>query len=158
MPSEDILLNQIYQDLAILHAPDNTNPESVEKFRKMLIKETLDFHGFDWYHNQFTIGAFAQFAPGQFSTLYADILQPAGRYGNFHFAGELASHHHAWVAGALDSAIRVVNHIDHNHQGPTWAHAGRRAKIPRSLVFDSDESANNWHLFGLVEEEAKVKP
>jgi len=106
-PSEMVLLDQIYQDLAVLHTPNKSKPEEVEGFKRMLIRDTLDFHEFDWYHNPFAMGAFAQFAPGQFSTLYADILQPAGRYGNFHFAGELASHHHAWVAGALDSATRL---------------------------------------------------
>jgi hypothetical protein len=101
------------------------------------------------------MGAFAQFAPGQFSTLYADILQPAGRHGNFHFAGELASHHHAWVSGALDSATRVVGHIDMDHRSRTKSRLPANAAapaLPRSLVFDSQESADNWHLWGLVEE------
>jgi hypothetical protein len=61
-----------YQDLAVLHTPNKSKPEEVEAFKKMLIRDTLDFHAFDWYHNPFTMGAFAQFAPGQFSTLYAD--------------------------------------------------------------------------------------
>jgi len=78
----------------------------------MLIQDMLDFHTFDWYHNLFTMGTFSQFTSGQFSILYADILQRAGRYRNFHFAGELASHHHVWVAGALDSAARVACHIE----------------------------------------------
>ncbi|KAF8880219.1 L-amino acid oxidase 1 [Gymnopilus junonius] len=150
-PSERVLLDQIYQDLAVLHTPNNSALEEVEEFKKMLIKDTLDFHAFDWYHNPFTMGAFAQFTPGQFSTLYADILQPAGRYGNFHFAGELASHHHAWVAGALDSATRVVGHIEkslHAQKGLS----NFTSTLPRSLVFDSEESANNWHIWGLVEE------
>jgi hypothetical protein len=149
-PSEQVLLDQIYQDLAILHTPDNTNPKEVEKFKKMLIDDTLDYHAFNWYHNPFTMGAFAQFAPGQFSTLYADILQPAGRHGNFHFAGELASHHHAWVSGALDSATRVVSHISKGlNIKPDQKHG---AAFPRSLVFDSQDIADKWHLWGLVEE------
>jgi len=153
--SEQVLLDQIYQDLAVLHTPDNGDPEKVQEFKDMLIQDTLDFQAFDWYHNQFTMGAFAQFAPGQFSTLYADILQPAGRHGNFHFAGELVSHHHAWVAGALDSATRVVANINHFHQGATHIREAKRIKLPRSLVFDSDESAADWHLWGLVEQGAK---
>jgi len=115
----------------------------------------LDFHAFDWYHNPFTMGAFAQFAPGQFSILYADILQPAGRYGNFHFAGELASHHHAWVAGALDSAARVVDLIKRDltnmhHEDHLLASA--TPTLPLSFMFDSQATANEWHLWGSMEE------
>ncbi|KIM41682.1 hypothetical protein M413DRAFT_444930 [Hebeloma cylindrosporum] len=153
--SEKVLLDQLYQDLAVLHTPNNANLEDVAKFKKMLIDDTLDFHAFNWYANPFTMGAFAQFGPGQFSTLYADILQPAGRYGNFHFAGELASHHHAWVAGALDSATRVASHIvmDHRRPIPQDGRLAAEARpLPKSLVFDSHESAANWHLWGLVEE------
>lgn len=132
----------------MLHAPDKSK---VADFKKKLINDTLDFHAFDWYHNPYTMGAFAQFTPGQFSTLYADILQPAGRHGNFHFAGELASHHHAWVAGALDSAIRAVGHIEQDQYSKTkWEKNG--PSLPRSLVYDSQESMNLYHFFGKVEE------
>jgi monoamine oxidase len=43
-----------------------------------LRKETLDYHAFDWYHNPYTMGAFAHFAPGQFNTFFNDIVHPAG--------------------------------------------------------------------------------
>ncbi|KAH9483491.1 Putative bifunctional amine oxidase [Psilocybe cubensis] len=147
---EQVLLDQIYEDLTILHAPDK---QKRAEFKKKLIDDTLDFHAFDWYHNPYTMGAFAQFTPGQFSTLYADILQPAGRHGNFHFAGELASHHHAWVAGAIDSANRAVGHIEQDHfTKAKWYKAG--SKVPRSLVFDSDDSMVLYHLLGKVTEQA----
>jgi len=90
--------------------PEKPDPEEVKRFKKMLIEDTLDFHAFDWYHNLFTMGAFAQFSPGQFSTLYADILLPTGCYGNFHFAGELDSHHHAWVA-VISTRARVLEDL-----------------------------------------------
>jgi hypothetical protein len=77
---------------------------------KTLREDTLGYHAFDWYHNPYTMDAFAQFAPGQFSTFYSSIVHPAGN-GRFHFAGEVASPHHAWVAGALDSVKRVVKEI-----------------------------------------------
>jgi hypothetical protein len=99
-PSEEVLLEQIYDNLAAMHGV------TVEHLRR----ETLDYHAFDWYHNQHTMGAFAAFAPGQFSTFFPDIVQPAGG-GRFHFAGEVASPQHAWVAGALDSAKRAVAEI-----------------------------------------------
>jgi len=56
---EKVLLDQIYQDLAILHGVDED----------WLREETLDYHAFDWYHNPYTMGAFAHFAPGQYSTV-----------------------------------------------------------------------------------------
>jgi len=106
------------------------------------------------------MGAFAQFTPGQFSTLYADILQPAGFFEKFHFMGELATHHHAWVAGVLDSAARMAFHIEMDQRLRAHPKLGEECKdkgkvtpaIPRSLVFDSQEAADNWYLFGLVEE------
>lgn len=153
-----MLLDQIYQDLAILHTPQDSDSKVVEDFKKKLIDDTLDFHAFNWYTNPYTMGAFAQFTPGQFSTLYADILESAGCHGNFHFAGELASHHHAWVAGALDSATRVVGSIAKDLRpkkvegAKESAFAQRAAGLPRSLVFDSEELAEKWHMWGLVEE------
>ncbi|KXN90704.1 hypothetical protein AN958_03989 [Leucoagaricus sp. SymC.cos] len=144
--SEEVLLEQIYQDLAVMHTPDNFDSEEVKKFKETLIEDTLDYHTFDWSRSPFTMGAFAEFHPGQFSTLFADILQPAGVFGNFHFAGELASHHHGWVGGALDSAMRVVEQIVMD------LGLGLTSDKDRSLVFDSQTSADEWHLWGMVEE------
>ena len=99
-PSEKVLLEQIYEDLAALHGVTVGQ----------LQDGTLDYHAFNWDHNPYTMGAFAQFAPGEFSTFFADIVLSAGN-GRFHFGGEVASHHHAGVVGALDSAVRVVKEI-----------------------------------------------
>jgi Flavin containing amine oxidoreductase len=112
--------------------------------------QTLDYHAFDWYHNPHTMGAYAHFAPGQFRTLYPGILHPAG-YGRFHFAGEVASHHHAWIAGALDSAKRVVCEIirwDFRNSLPIF-----ESEYERSLVFSDDEVAEAHFLKGLVSRE-----
>ena len=53
------------------------------------------------------MGGYAFYGPGQFSNLYLEITKPAAD-GYLHFGGEAASSHHAWVAGALDSAWRCV--------------------------------------------------
>jgi len=58
--SEQILLEQIYGDLAVLHGV------TVDWLRK----ETLDYHAFNWYHSPYTMGAFAHFTPGQFSNFF----------------------------------------------------------------------------------------
>jgi hypothetical protein len=136
-PSEQVLLEQIYGDLAALHGVTV----------KYLMEQTLDYHAFDWYHNPYTMGAFAHFAPGQYSTLFTDIVSPAA-YGRFHFAGEVASHHHAWVAGALDSAKRVVNEIvrwDFRRLTPTF-----EKECGRSLVFKDEKTAEAHFLRGLL--------
>jgi hypothetical protein len=57
----------------------------------------------------FNTGAFAFFGPGQFKNLYPEVTKPIG--GRFHFAGEATSIHHAWVVGALNSAMRIVIEI-----------------------------------------------
>jgi len=77
------------------------------------------------------------------------------------FCGELASHHHAWVAGPLDPAHRVANHIKidkgyidkgRGSGRPHLITMSDSPALPRSLIFDSQEIADNWHLWGLVEE------
>ncbi|KDR71806.1 hypothetical protein GALMADRAFT_143590 [Galerina marginata CBS 339.88] len=95
--SEEFLLNQIYDDLAEIHG------QSAGWYRE----QTLDYYAYDWYHNRYTMGGYAFFGPGQFSDLYLEITKPAAD-GYLHFGGEAASCHHAWVAGALDSAWRCV--------------------------------------------------
>ncbi|KDR66559.1 hypothetical protein GALMADRAFT_147787 [Galerina marginata CBS 339.88] len=98
--SEKFLLSQIYQDLAALHGQ---TPEWYER-------ETLDHFAFDWYHNQYTMGAYVYPAPGQFSAFYPSIVKPAAG-GHFHIGGEAASKKQTWVAGALESAWRCVHEI-----------------------------------------------
>jgi hypothetical protein len=136
--SEQVLLDQIYGDLAKLHGV----PESE------LRNQTIDYHAFYWYQNPYTMGAYAHFGPGDFSTFFADIVQPAAR-GRFHFAGEVASHHHAWVAGALDSAVRVVNEIL-RWDFPIWF---PQFKLEKSLVFSDEERAKKQLVRGLFSTE-----
>lgn len=57
-------------------------------------------------------GAFALFAPGQFTNLYPTLLTPEFN-GHLNIAGECCSVHHGWIVGALDSAYNAVNNILH---------------------------------------------
>ena len=59
----------------------------------------------DWYHDEQSAGAFAFFGPGQFKNMYPWIIRSNGTYL---MIGEAASSNHAWVVGALDSAVRAV--------------------------------------------------
>lgn len=111
-----------------------------------LCKNTLDYHMFDWYQNLYTGGTFVHFAPGQFSTFFSDIVQPTG-YGRFHFAGKVVSHHHAWVAGALDSVVCTVDKVllwDFMPWEPYF-----KNQHGRSYVFKDDQGAAQQFVKGL---------
>ncbi|KAK7951049.1 uncharacterized protein PG986_006777 [Apiospora aurea] len=60
---------------------------------------------YNWYADPTSVGAFAFFGPGQFQKMYPSIVQSHGKHV---IIGEAASSHHAWVVGALESAVRGV--------------------------------------------------
>lgn len=111
--NESDLINLILRDLARMHASD-TQP--VEKLLP-IIKGcyTGQHHAHDWTHDPNTAGAFAFFRPGQFETLWPQ-LRRANESGNFYIIGEHASAHHAWVVGALESAVAAVHQWLCNNQ------------------------------------------
>lgn len=93
-----------------------------------------------WYHEPFSRGAFALFGPGQFNDLYGGLIQPAAG-GRLHIAGEAASCHHAWIAGAFDSASRAVNEIQLSLGGDA------AAPDDRSYPADVDKDILRWQIF-----------
>ncbi|KAI1174614.1 FAD/NAD(P)-binding domain-containing protein [Nemania sp. FL0916] len=90
----------ILRDLARLHAGRITYDQIKSAY-------TGECKAYSWSQDPTTAGAFALFGPGQFSNLYPYIVRPAAQ-SQFHIVGEAASTHHAWVAGALDSAYCAV--------------------------------------------------
>ena len=104
---KDVLLH----DLAKLHArsKDQANYEQV---LKILEDSYVDHHAYDWYADPVSVGAFAYFGPGQFSSLYKWITRGGGKHI---VIGEAASAHHAWVVGALESAVRGVYQFLYQH-------------------------------------------
>ncbi|KLO16479.1 hypothetical protein SCHPADRAFT_914035 [Schizopora paradoxa] len=99
-PAEKILLDIILRDISDIHnIPIAT-----------LKGKVVDYDAWDWYHQEFSSGAFALFGPGQFRDMYPEVTKPAAG-GLFHFAGEATSANHAWVVGALNSAYRCVKEI-----------------------------------------------
>ena len=72
-----------------------------------IVDAYLEHYSFDWYHDPYSVGAFALYGPSQFEDLYPYIVEPAAD-ARLHFVGEAASTHHGWVVGALDSAYRAV--------------------------------------------------
>ncbi|KAG2107115.1 hypothetical protein BD769DRAFT_1675700 [Suillus cothurnatus] len=97
---ESQLKEVVLRDLARLHARSGITYD-------FLAAQYITHHACDWRANPFSGGAFAVFAPGQFSHLYPYLARPAAD-GKLHFAGEASSAHHAWVVGALESAQRAV--------------------------------------------------
>jgi monoamine oxidase len=77
---------------------------------QFLLDQFVDYHVWNWYGHEFSIGAFASFAPAQFSTVMPALLQPA-YFGKVHFAGEALSSGHGWIIGALNSAYRAVAEV-----------------------------------------------
>ncbi|KAG9310407.1 hypothetical protein JVU11DRAFT_9546 [Chiua virens] len=67
-----------------------------------------DMHVQDWSRDEFAMGAFPYFCPGDFEEGFTSLVYPAASK-RFHFASEAVSIRHAWVAGALNSAWRTVN-------------------------------------------------
>ncbi|KAF2498089.1 hypothetical protein BU16DRAFT_559800 [Lophium mytilinum] len=94
---KELLLN----DLALLHS----TPDTYKALRAELEELYDDHHAWDWYNDPNMSGAFAYFGPGQFSNMWPEIIQ---QNGWLFLIGEAASAHHAWIVGALESAIRGV--------------------------------------------------
>jgi monoamine oxidase len=61
-----------------------------------------------WMEDFYAFGEAAIFAPGQLTNLHPHISLPEG---NIHFAGEHTSLKHAWIEGAIESAIRAAKEI-----------------------------------------------
>ncbi|MCJ1398153.1 hypothetical protein MMC11_001350 [Xylographa trunciseda] len=103
---EQPLRELVLRDLALLHAYQpgtNWTPEEVYLYIQPLCK---DHYAHDWYHDDNTYGAFAFFRPQQFGSMWPYIIAPSP---SLVMIGEHASNHHAWVVGALESAVHGVH-------------------------------------------------
>lgn len=100
-------------------ADDARRWDSLERDEQLLfaLRELMDLHGeriklfFNhagatqcWARNPYAFGEAAIFTPGQMGALHPHIPQPEG---NVFFAGEHTSLKHAWIEGAIESAVRV---------------------------------------------------
>ena len=100
---EQRLKELLLRELTLLHSKDGKFDEDLYTH---ISESYLDHHAHDWYHDPNTVGAFAFFRPQQFSEMWSKIIQPSG---NVVIIGEAASPHHAWVVGALESAVHGVH-------------------------------------------------
>ncbi|KAK4170627.1 hypothetical protein QBC36DRAFT_201026, partial [Triangularia setosa] len=60
-----------------------------------------------WEHDPYTCGAFALFGPGQLENLYPPFQELLAN-SQLSICSEAISVHHAWIYGALDSALFAV--------------------------------------------------
>jgi hypothetical protein len=106
LTEEAPLKELVLWDLALLHAYQpgtNLTPEAVYAKISPLY---IDHYAHDWYHDDNTYGAFAFFRPQQFGSMWPYIIAPSPSVA---IIGEHASNHHAWVVGALESAVHGVH-------------------------------------------------
>lgn len=90
----------------VLHDLAAMNNVTVE----FLKSQFVDLHAWDWYQNEWSVGAFAIFSPGQYSSIMPALMTPA-QEGHLHFGGEALSSGHAWIIGAVNAAYRNVLEI-----------------------------------------------
>jgi monoamine oxidase len=96
---EDELKGLLLRELARLHT---TTRDDEEKLFATISASYLDHYAHNWSDDATTAGAFAFFRAQQFSTVWPKVVQPAG---NLVLIGEASSPHHAWVVGAIESAV-----------------------------------------------------
>lgn len=106
---ESMVVDLVLNNLADIHGIPRDKIDEVMGPRSSIKSKTLS-----WSNEPHARGAFAFFAPGQFGdpnnngfSMFASLKVPANN-GRLHFAGEATSVHHAWVAGAINSAWRAV--------------------------------------------------
>ncbi|OCL14974.1 hypothetical protein AOQ84DRAFT_163539 [Glonium stellatum] len=99
--NEDDLRELLIHNLALLHSKPGTYKEVYD----VINKNYETHHAYDWYADNNMSGAFAYFGPSQFSEMWPELIRPNGW---LFLIGEHASAHHAWIVGALESAVRGV--------------------------------------------------
>lgn len=96
--SEEKCVDVVMDDLSEIHNVSKSYLRSVCN-RHVVQKWALD---------KFSMGAFAQPTPYQFTQLFEALKQNEGRV---YFAGEYTTHPHAWIDSAMKTAIRAASGI-----------------------------------------------
>jgi hypothetical protein len=113
------LKDLLIQNLALLHTPQLNglrNEKIYQERYKEIHDSYIEHHAYDWGADPFMSGAFAHFGPGQFSKIYPNVITPSAG-GKLFIIGEAASKHHAWIVGALESAVRGVYQLLMRYKG-----------------------------------------
>lgn len=135
---EDELREVLIHDLARLHAnkwkksADEVNDGEYQRLHKIISDAYITHYAYNWYENPRSVGAFAYFGPGQFKNMYPFVIKNDGKHI---IVGEVASAHHAWVVGALESAVRGVYQFLNKHSSLD------KAAATAALAYENDEIA-----------------
>lgn len=80
-----------------------------------------------WLRDPYACGEAAVYAPHQMTSFHLDVVRPEGPV---HFAGEHVSLKHAWIEGAVETAVRAALAV---HEAPPADESamGARAAAPR---------------------------
>ena len=95
--------------------PETRIEQALEDVARVHPAVTAEFEvgaSHSWGDDPYARGAFVLFNPEQQTQLHADIAAAEGRV---HFAGEHCSLYHAWIEGALESALRAAREV---HEAP----------------------------------------
>lgn len=95
--NQKLILDVVLHDLALMHSIE------YRTLRDLVVAH----HFHDWSRDEFTVGSWGNFGPGQFSNFFSSLQVPAAG-GNLLFAGELTSIYHGWIVASLNSAHRAV--------------------------------------------------
>ena len=99
------------------------SPECETELKALLLDNLAKLHAlisdlcythfaYDWYNDKITTDTFTYSGPGQFQKMYPYIVRNDGVHI---IIGEAASAHHAWVVGAIESAIRGAYQFLYSH-------------------------------------------
>eukprot|EP00094_Tigriopus_californicus_P013497 TCALIF_13055-PA protein Name:"Similar to L-amino-acid oxidase (Siganus canaliculatus)" AED:0.03 eAED:0.03 QI:30/0.85/0.75/1/1/1/8/23/553 len=102
--SDDDVIEKCLEALAQIHHQDLTFIK--EQFLRGVVKH--------WSLDPFTLGAFAQFAPFEYSEVNHYLRRPVG---TIFFAGEYTESPHAWIDTAMKSGVRACAQMIF---GPNW--------------------------------------
>lgn len=95
-----------------------------------------------WLRNRYAFGEAAVFTPGQLTQLHMDIFTAEGPV---HFAGEHTSLKHAWIEGAVESAVRAALEVSGGAPaaGGGAAAGGANAEGGGTTVIDGSAEAGS---------------
>lgn len=96
-PEERVMLDLVMRNLAQLHRVDVD----------YLWSEYEDYYPWDFNRDEFQLGAFCQFGPGQFKYTYPYMTQPASSKQRLHFAGDATSTFHGCVFPLVYCGVAV---------------------------------------------------